>query len=189
MRRFPAAAAVTIPILAAATLVLAACASSGSDRVADRRQSEVLIEDQEGGFTPTITLYNESSNLAFLVQHPPEQVWPALQEVWAALELTASEFDPQRKLIGSDRFRANRIAGERMATWVDCGQGMTGPNANRFDIALTLYTHLQPHEQGTELVVEMDGLGRPRDHSGNWVHCDSTGRLEALFAELVSARL
>ena len=149
----------------------------------------MLIEDQAGGFTPTITLFNESSNIAFLVQHPPEQVWPALQEVWAALEFPATELDQDRKLIGHEGFRARRIAGERMAQWVDCGSGMTGPNANRFDVVITLYTHLQPHEQGTELVVEMDGLGRPRDHSGNWMHCGSTGRLEAAIAELVSARM
>lgn len=170
-----------------AFLVLPACASSGSDPLPAPRQAEVRIEDQRIG--SVITLYNESSVTVFLVPHPVEEVWQALQGVWPALELPVSEFDQQRRLIRNAGFRTARIDGKRMSHFVDCGQGMTGPNADRFHVHVTLSTTLVPRENGTELVVDMDGQGKPREHSGNWMHCPSRGNLETLIAERLQARL
>lgn len=175
--------------LVATLLVVPACASSGPEAVSGRRTTDLRVEDQRSMTSSSTTIYTEGRTTVFVLEHPPERVWPALEEVWQALDLSATEYDPRQRLIGNEAMPAVRIAGERMAHWVDCGSGMTGPNANRFDVVIMLYTTLRAHEQGTELVVDMDGQGKPRDYSGNWMHCGSTGRLEAVIHELVSARL
>lgn len=178
-----------IPSLAAlAALLLTACA--GSSARGTTRQTDVRVADQADRAAATTVITNESSVSSSFFQAPADRVWTALLEVWQELELTANIYEPDRMRIGNEAMPAVRIAGERMAHWVDCGSGMTGPNANRFDVVVTLFTTVAPESSSsTELRMDVDAQGKPRDYSGNWMHCSSQGTLEELIAEMVQARL
>lgn len=165
---------------------LSACAGSGS---APPRQAEPRITDTTGETARVIRLDNQSTVGTYLFDAPLDRVWEALQGVYQDLELPVSRFEPGEGLIGNDGFRIRRIDGRRTSTYLDCGQGMTGPNADQFDVTMTLYTTVDAHERGTELVIDVSARGRPRDVAGNTVHGVSEGRLETLILERLQARL
>lgn len=182
-----------LPVLLTA-LYLIGCAGGPAPR-----RSEPRVVDTTGDLASpgaaqtrpaeTIRISNESSVSAHVVEAPLERVWTALQEVYQELELPVSRFEPAEGFIGNDGFNVRRIDGRRMSRYLDCGQGMTGPHADDYAITMSLYTVVDTHGQGTELVIDLDAMGRPRDTAGNTVHCVSEGRLEALILERLEARL
>lgn len=177
----------TPPLALLAVLALAACATSTPR--GETRQTDVRVATQVDDAARDIVIQNESSVSSYTLKSPVPQVWEALQEVYQELELPVSEFDPDQKRMGHEGFRATRIAGKRMSRYLDCGLGMTGPNADRFDIRVTLYTTLSSFGEDTELIIDVDGQGKPRDYSGNWMHCSSQGELETLIVGRLAARL
>lgn len=179
--------ALIAPLALLAMLALAACASSTPR--GETRQTDVRVATQVDDAARNIVIQNESSVSSYTLKFPVARVWRALQEVYQELELPVSEFDPDRKRMGHEGFAATRIDGERMSRYMDCGLGMTGPNADRFDIRVTLYTTLNSFGEDTELIIDVDGQGKPREYSGNWMHCGSQGELETLIVERLAARL
>lgn len=177
----------TRPLVLLTVLALAACASSTPR--GETRATDVRVATQTGGETGDIVIRNESSVSSYTLRSPVPRVWRALQEVYQELELPVSEFDPDRKRMGHEGFAATRIDGKRMSRYVDCGLGMTGPNADRFDIRVTLFTTLNSVGEDTELIIDVDGQGKPREYSGNWMHCGSQGELETLIVEQLAVRL
>lgn len=168
---------------------LAACAGAAATPA---RQSEPRITDVTDvtdDIPETIRLDNESSVQTHVLDAPLDRVWEALQGVYQELELPVSRFEPSEGLIGNDGFRVRRIDGRRMSRYLDCGQGMTEPNADRFQVTMSLYTTVDALRGGTQLVIDVDATARPRDVAGNTVHCVSEGQLETLILTRLENRL
>lgn len=181
-----------IPILAALATVLplVACApGSGADSESTPRQRDEVVVDPQGGFTDVLRIENESLVTSRVIDASVDRVWNALGEVYEELEIPVGELDRSRGLMGNAGFLVRRIAGERMARYVDCGHGVSGPKANEYAVRVALFTTVRAHERGTELVTDVDATARPRDVSGSTIHCTSQGRLEALIVRRLEARL
>lgn len=169
------------------SVVLVACAGAGRLEPT-ARETEVRIEDG-GPVGRGLRLRNASSVSAEVVEAPLARVWEALQGVYRELEIPVTEVEAASGRIGNESFRPRRIAGQRMSAYLDCGMGLTGPNADRHDVTMTLYTTVQPVVGGTQLFTEVDAWARPRAVTGAPLHCTSTGRLEDLFEERIARRL
>lgn len=180
--------ALAVPTVLAALFTLSACAA-GSGSGATPRERDQVVVDPQGGFTDVLRIENESLVTRRVIDAPVNRVWSALLEVYEELEIPVGELDEARGQVGNAGFPVRRIAGRRMAEYVDCGHGVAGPKANEYAVRVALFTTVRPHEEGTELVTDMDATARPRDVSGSTIHCTSEGRLEALIVQRVEDRL
>jgi hypothetical protein len=74
-----------------------------------------------------------------------------------------------------------------MSTYFDCGTGLGGPNADRYEVTIYMMVQLLgPLAQGTMVRTVVDAFAKPRDVSGNAVHCVSKGVLERRVVELMT---
>ncbi len=169
-------------------LVLAACgacASSGqgATQTAPETVSRVFVPGS-GGRTE---MYNQPGVGSRLVDAPLDSVWLALPKAYDLLGIPDAGVDPERTMFGNPGYRARRIEGERLSKYVDCGMGATAaPNADQYDVTVSVLTHLTPGEDGgTMVVTTVEATGKPRAVSGNPVYCQSKGTLEARVAQLV----
>jgi hypothetical protein len=107
--------------------------------------------------------------------------------VYEILRIPEAGADPEKKAFGNLEFRARRIEGERLSRYIDCGMGATAvPNADSYQVTMSVLTRLAPAEDGGTVVeTTVDANGKPRNVSGNPVHCQSIGTLETRVAELV----
>lgn len=185
---FALSAALPVPTVLAALFTLSACAAGSGSEATPRERDQVVV-DPQGGFTDVLRIENESLVTSRVIDAPVDRVWDALGAVYEELEIPVGELDRSRGLMGNAGFRARRIAGRRMAEYVDCGHGVAGPKANEYAVRVALFTTVRAHERGTELVTDMDATARPRDVSGGTIHCTSEGQLEALIVQRVEGRL
>lgn len=79
-----------------------------------------------------------------------------------------------------------------MGRYLDCGNSLTGPRANEYDVALSIVTRVNPvSSDSTVIETTLDANARPRATSGSSVHCISKGELEtriAIMAQIVVLR-
>ncbi|MCC6930045.1 MAG: hypothetical protein IT359_13765 [Gemmatimonadaceae bacterium] len=126
------------------------------------------------------------------VAAPSAQVFAAVRAAYAALKIPRDWSDSSAGQLGTLRMRANNaLGGALLSTYLNCGQGITGPNADQWRLQVAMVTFVQPAGEGKSLV----GTGltaEAQDMSGVSTApsaCGSTGLLEARILKDVKARL
>ncbi|HMN10543.1 MAG TPA: hypothetical protein PKC83_17335 [Gemmatimonadaceae bacterium] len=126
------------------------------------------------------------------VAAPMGETFAAVRATYAALKLPREWADSANGQLGTLRARMTyRLGGERLSVYFNCGQGLTGANADTWRLTIAMVTFLQPASDGrtrvgTGLVAEA------QDMSGTSVEpamCGSTGLLEERILKDVRARL
>jgi len=139
-----------------------------------------------GGFTNAVSSVRDS-----VVAQPRAAVWAVMPSVFETLGIETPTVDPRSFVIGNPGDRVARISGSaRLSTYLDCGIGILGPNADRYEVTLQLLVQLAGYPEGGTLVrTTLDAFARPRDSSGEPIHCASQRTLERLIVDLVAAEL
>lgn len=162
--------------------VLVACASSSDP--ADTRpppESRSVIPMAGRG----ILVFNEPGVGARTVGLPLVEIWAAMTTVYEELEIPVEYYNESLFEIGNPGYRARRVEGERMSKYLDCGNSLTGPRADQYDVLLSIVTRLTPvSSDSTVIETTLDANARPRATSGSSVHCISKGELEMRVALL-----
>jgi hypothetical protein len=123
---------------------------------------------------------------------PRAEALAAVREVYAALKLPKVVTDTVRGAVGNTQFSASTLlAGERMSTYLRCGSGPSGENADYFRVTMAIATFVEADgaeksRVGTGFAAsarDMGGAAKPPQP------CASTGLLEARIATMVKERL
>jgi len=110
--------------------------------------------------------------------------------VFRALGVQTNTLDPATYTIGIEGRRVARIEGGRLSTHLECGRGILGPNADNYDVTMTLLVQLSGHASGGSTVrTTLDAYARPRASSGDPLHCASSRTLERRVIELIQMEL
>lgn len=123
---------------------------------------------------------------------PMGETFAAVRAVYAALKLPREWADSANGQLGTLRARATyQLGGERLSVYFNCGQGITGSNADTWRLTIALVTFLQPAGDGRTR-VGTGAVAEAQDMSGTSTEpamCGSTGLLEARILKAVRARL
>jgi hypothetical protein len=95
--------------------------------------------------------------------------------------------------IGNPGFRrTGTFGGKRLSTWLSCGDGITGPNADSYRVTLSLHTLVQPGPEGRSLLrtAVLAGAVNVGEGAGRQpLSCTSTGGLERRIRQMVEEEL
>jgi hypothetical protein len=170
-------------------VVLAGCATGGAhvEGSDSAPQRQVIFQGEQG------MLMSEPARAeATVVDAPPLAVWAAVKRVYLDLEIPVTVDNPTGHQLGNTNFNKSRVlGGERMQSLVNCGNGMTGPNAASFRINMSLLTDVNPDGKGgTKLQTTLIAKGQDvTGGSSDQIPCGSTGRLELMVLNRVKAAL
>jgi hypothetical protein len=170
-------------------ILVAGCATGGStvegSNTAPQRQA--IFQSEQG------TLLSDPARAeATQVDAPPAAVWAAVKKVYQDLEIPLTVDNLPGHQLGNTNFNKTRmLGGERMQMLVNCGQGMTGPNAANFRINMSLLTDVNPDGKGgTKLQTTLIAKGQDvTAGSSDQIPCGPTGRLELMLLNRVKAEL
>ena len=124
----------------------------------------------------------------YMVNAPTGKTFAAAAQVFKTLGFKATVRDSVGGLIGNEEFsRTRTLVGSQMSTWLNCGSGMTGPNADNYRITIALMIIIDPAANNTtRMRVGMVGSGANIvGNSTEPVACGTTGRLEERIAQLI----
>lgn len=170
-------------------ILLAGCATGGASvEGSDSAPQRQAIFQSEQGTLLTEPARAEATEIAA----PPAAVWAAVKKVYQDLDIPVAVDNLPGHQLGNTNFNKTRqLGGERMPALVNCGQGMTGPNAASFRINMSLLTDVNPNGKGgTKLQTTL--IARGQDVTGgsaDQIPCATTGRLELMLLNKVKAEL
>ena len=115
------------------------------------------------------------------VPSPAGRVWEVLPAVLTDLGLEINFREPTIKRIGSCYQKTRvRLGTEALSTFVDCGDSRGLPNADRYDVALTVLVTVVPTSPTTtKIFTFLLGVGlESSGTAGSRIWCFSRGVLE-----------
>ena len=124
----------------------------------------------------------------YTVNAPTGKTFTAAAQVFRTLGFNATVRDSVGGLIGNEEFsRTRTLVGSQMSTWLNCGSGMTGPNADNYRITIALMILVDPASNNTtRMRIGMVGSGANiAGISTEPVGCATTGRLEERIAQMI----
>lgn len=158
-----------IALLGALSLSLAACSTSGAPQ--SRARAQQMVENRD--------IRNEAAAVTRTVDGSPREAWRALRAVYDELELEVTASDPVNRVLAARENRMRRLGGEQNSNWVNCGDDLTGPVANRSYITFDVVSILtRGSASTTDLEIRVQARGMRRDGASGQLICSSEGTLE-----------
>lgn len=181
MRRF------STLLLAAA----AACATTAPGSTATTTPQTVTVSGAGSNTTMRVGGVADATGSA-TVPYSIEQVWRVLPFVYDSLGIPVAAMDPARHTLGNDAFKVRvRLKGTPLSRYIDCGNStQIGPNADNYDVVLTLSTQVQPADASSSTVVTtFSAVAKPANFAQDYTPCNSKSLMETRFMDILRAKL
>jgi hypothetical protein len=134
----------------------------------------------------------DSGSVAVTLPASAGAVFFAARQVFFELKIPTPIADSARGYLINGRFvKLRSLAGSPLSTHVDCGSGMTGPNADSFRVTMAfaaLVDPISPNTSRLRLTV-LAGAESTEGVSKGAVACASTGVLEERFLETIREKI
>ncbi len=126
------------------------------------------------------------------VNAAPDVAFEALRGVYTKLKIPREITDSSQGLISAIRFRTSgSLGGQRFSTYLRCGVGLEGDNADTWQLSVAIASFLTPTGDG-RTKIGTGFVAGARSNGGaakEPVLCASTGELEALIARMLTEQL
>jgi len=139
-----------------------------------------------GRLTQVVT---DTLGTPYPVPFPPAAVYRALLSVFAELKIPTDGRDSTQNLVDSKLFyRQGSLGGKQISTYLSCGDGVTGPNADSYRVYMTIWSTFVPAADGDQVTMKtvfLAGAVNVTEGSRQPMPCETTGRLEVRIHQLV----
>ena len=173
-------------------LSVGACASSGTGS-APRPAETVRATggaSMASGSTG-VSVIPTSSEVNMTIASPMNLVWRAMPGVYQSLKIPLTTVDQASHTIGNEGMKALKKLGDvALSKYIDCGNSQIGPNADSYDVHLSIVSQLAANANGTTtLTTNLIASARPLTYAQEYSHCSSRGVLEAKIVDELKAAL
>lgn len=195
MNRFARGAAARRAAMVLPSIALAGCASGGASAgpgAAGNTSAPIARPAQQSvgsAATGRINVASRSDGpIETTIAAPIERVWRALPAAFDSLAIPVSRSEPATHTLGNDSFKTRQRLGKTiLSRYFDCGATQIGPNADSYEVNITLLTSLSPAGDGsTRLATSIQALARPITFNQGYSACSSKGELERRIVEQVT---
>lgn len=129
---------------------------------------------------------------SIMVAAPRADVWLALEEAFKALDIPVSYSDQAAGELGTVKAKVMRRLGKQpLSNYLQCGEGLTGPNADSYVVYLSVAGFVKPaanDQIAVATLVTAHAIDLPNGRN-DVMYCTSTGRLEDKIGKAVQKRL
>ena len=182
--------------LSAAALLLgvSGCASTSASSSEDFGGSHVqtaVLQNAQGA-ARGINMVSTTEVNSALINAPVEKAWVALQMAYTTLSIPVTELNQQSRTIGNNAYRVRRRIGDvPTMRALDCGGDSGMPNAETYQLLLTVKSRIIPNDGGGSVVqTTLEGTGKNATTAASSdVRCSSMGALEKRIADFVKAKV
>jgi hypothetical protein len=169
------------------SVVLGACATSPSSVGTARPATQTVGTEASGAIRIAPGSGPDVATLPFAIA----KVWAALPIAMDSLGIPVSQLDPATHLIGNSGFKIRQRLGKtNLSKYLDCGQTQIGPNADSYDVQLTVMMGLQSAgEASTRVSTTVSAMAKPILYNQGYSGCSTKGELETRLLNIVKAQL
>jgi|SRR5687768_3789200 len=182
-------------VVIASLAMLVACASNPAPSTGRPEEQTVRVSGVTGGISGSTGLRLTSNTISRVdtLWTSFDRVWRELPAVFAVLEIPIEKFDASTNVIGHSAFKVYRRLGKFPLTrYLDCGSTQIGPNAESYEVMLTVLTRIERVRSDTSLTAvgtTVEAVAKPVQFRGDYSRCSSKGTLENRVMEILKIQL
>ena len=138
-----------------------------------------------------MSMSNTPTSDVIHLEYALDAVWRILPSVFDSIGITVNTIDQSRKTIGNPGYKIRQRLGKSpLSKYLDCGNTQIGPNADSYDVMLTVLSTVAPEgASGATLSTLVEAQAKPVTYNQAYSRCSSKGGIESRISELVKARL
>lgn len=184
-----------LPLLA----IVGACATGGATTGSAPQGDAIIIQNTQNiiqtGGANSINLGSGTTTIiqasATQVNFTADKVFAALAGVYESLSIPVTTMVTKDRMLGNLELKARaRLGSIPMRRILDCGSQMGDPNADLFQIIMSVSSEVRDNGDGSStLSTVVQATGRPVQFAGNDVRCSPTGELENRIANALKLKL
>ena len=137
-----------------------------------------------------MSVTGENGTVAVTMGAPLQAVWRALPLAFDSTGVQLTLIDPKKHLMANEGFKVRQKLGkERLSTFFECGTTQVGPNADSYELYVTVHTYLEPlkgDSTRTRMTVAVSGAAKPLQFSQDYSRCTSKTMLERRMLDVVA---
>lgn len=169
-------------------VLLAACASSGPTPGAGSSTQTISIGS--GGSGGTTRMNTSTTSSVANVPFPLADVWRFLPEAYDSLGIPKSLINPATRVISNQGMKIRQRLGKTpLSRFIECGMTQIGPNADSYEVFLTVSTQLAAAGSGTTITTTVDAVAKPLNFAQEYSRCSSKGVLEPRIVDALKKQL
>jgi hypothetical protein len=167
---------------------IGACATSPSSATVTRPATQTIGGPEVGG---SIRIAPGSGPDVTTLPFPMAQIWTALPIALDSLTIPVTRVDPAQHVIGNESFKIRQRLGKAtLSRYLDCGQTQIGPNADSYEVMLTVLVQLQSvGDASTKVSTTVQAMAKPITFNQGYSQCSTKGELETRLLNVVKAQL
>lgn len=189
MSRVAPLAAVLVALSAAGCASSSGGSSTGAPNVTQTPVTQRIVSPTS---VININTVDVNSGYSQIIVATMDAAWTALNVTYSDLKIPINTLVDAQHTLGNNSFKTRRRVGPLpMYQILDCGNAQGIPNAETYDIQMSIVSTLTPNPKGgLNLVTRIDATGRsPNFSRENPVVCHSAGALEKHIAEIVRQKV
>ncbi|MDA1082575.1 MAG: hypothetical protein O2973_13070 [Gemmatimonadetes bacterium] len=169
-------------------LATAACASGGTSAGGSSPATQTF--GIAGSASDRLTISPSTGPNINTVAFAPDMIWRILPAAFDSVSVPVTHVDPASKTIGNSGFKTRlRLGKTPLSRFIECGTTQIGPNADSYDVYMTLLVQVVPDGTGSRLVTTFEASARPISFSQSYSRCSSRGTLESRLLAAITAQL
>jgi hypothetical protein len=137
-----------------------------------------------------MSVTGENGTISVIIGAPIQSVWRVLPTAFDSAGVQLTLVDPKKHLMANEGFKVRQKLGkERLSTYFECGTTQVGPNADSYELFLTVHSYLEPVKSDsnrTRMTVAVTGSGKPLQFSQDYSRCTSKTMLERRMLDVVA---
>ena len=142
------------------------------------------------GASGAFNVSGENGSVSATIGAPMQAVWRMLPIAFDSARVPLSLIDPKTHVMGNEGFKIRqKLGNERLSTFFECGTTQIGPNADSYEVYMTVLANLEPvrgDSARTRVTVTVTGAARPLQFSQAYSRCTSKTALERRLLDALS---
>ena len=140
-----------------------------------------------------LSVTSENGTVGVVMGAPLQAVWRVLPTAFDSAGVALTLIDPKKHLMANEGFKIRqKLKNERLSTYFECGTTQVGPNADSYELYITVNSFLEPLKGDTtrtRMTVAVTAAAKPLQFSQDYSRCTSKTILERKMLYVVAAAL
>lgn len=140
-----------------------------------------------------LSITGENGTISAVLGARLESAWRMLPIAFDSVGVQLSLIDPKKYLMANEGFRIRQKLGkERLSTYFECGTTQVGPNADSYEMYITVHSNLTPvkgDSTRTRMTVAITAVAKPLQFAQDYSRCTSKTILERKMLDIMASAL
>ena len=178
-----------VHVVRVAAVALSAVLGACSAAVTPTQRTETTYIPGAGALSVT----GENGTISATMAGELQAVWRILPLAFDSTSVQLTLIDPRKHVMANEGFKIRQKLGkERLSEYFECGTTQVGPNADSYELYITVHAYLEPvkdYPTWTRMTVALTAAAKPLQFSQDYSRCTSKTTLERRMLDIVATAL